>query len=328
MTSTERPIESGAGPRGLQQAGYGQLGYTTPQFVNVNLSRWVQATFWSYATTFAVLFLTAVAILTTFNNYVDATRPDLVPSSLERSFDEVTATFETRHGLEIGSLITISGASPSSFNGTFEVTRVDNSTRISWEQFGEDVTDDSVNSTGSVLRIDRLVRAMDRWQTAEDVFNIIFWSSFAILVALIALVQVWSFKSHKATGWLWPRERKWSRGWSVGAWWIPLANFLLVPMVLTEVFKIASGARDGERTRNGWALGRSSSTVILWFVSAAIGISLFAYGSYLTNADSSTITDYRWGVALTLGGTVSLMASSIIAIAFVRNVSWKLAPRY
>lgn len=243
---TERPMESGAGPKGLQMAGYGQLGYSSPQFVNVNLARWLQAILWSYAVVYTGLFLAAVAVLTTFNNYVDA-----------------------RSGF---------------------------------------------------------LRKFDRWQTAEDVFNIVFFASLAVLIALITLVQVWSFKSHKASGWLWPRERKWSRGWSVGAWWIPLANFLLVPMVLTEVFKIASGSREGYQARPGWALGRTSSTVVLWFVFGGLSIASLGFGAYLTNSDSSSIPDYRWGVAFGLAGTVLMISSTIIAIAFVRDVSRKLAP--
>lgn len=245
MSSVERPIESGAGPRGLQQAGYGQLGYTTPQYVNVNLSRWLQAVLWSFATTVAAMLLTAVAVLTTFNNYLD--------------------------------------------------------------------------------EVDEPWTAFDRWQTAEDIFNIIFLVSLAVIIPVIVLLQVWSFKSHKATGWLWPRERKWSRGWSVGAWWIPLANFLLVPMVLTEIYKIASGPRDGQSTRNGWALGKSSTSLILWFVLSGVGIGLFYGGADLTNGDSFTVAEYRWGVALVMGGAALLVGAAILAIGFVRNVSRKLA---
>lgn len=248
MSQFERPIESGAGPRGLQQAGYGQLGYTTPQYVNVNLARWLQAILWSFGVAVTGMLFAAVAVLATFNNYL--------------------------------------------------------------------------------VEVDEPWTALDRWQTAEDVFNIVYVVALVLVIPLVALLQVWSFKSHKATGWLWPRERKWSRGWSIGAWWIPVANFLLVPMVLTEVYKIASGPRDGQSTRNGWALGKSSATLILWFVLSGVGIGLVSYGASLTNLDSFTVAEYRWGVGLVMGGTAVLVGAAMVAIGFIRNVSRKLAPNY
>ena len=93
---------------------------------------------------------------------IDETGLDATPSTLERNSDEVTATFAEEHGLIVGDIVSVSGVTPSSFNGTFEIAYVDSVTQVRWAQVGSDVNNASVTVKGNVSLLDT------NWDELED----------------------------------------------------------------------------------------------------------------------------------------------------------------
>ena len=93
---------------------------------------------------------------------IDATGLDATPLTLARSSDEVTATFAENHGLTVGDIVSVTGVTPSSFNGTFEIAYVDSVTQVRWAQIGSDVANSSVTVKGNVSLIDT------SWDELED----------------------------------------------------------------------------------------------------------------------------------------------------------------
>ena len=110
------------------------------------------------ATPWAGLPSTWNAILTD----IDPTGLDATPLTLARSSDEVTATFSENHGLIVGDTVSVTGVTPSSFNGTFEIAYVDSTTQVRWAQVGSDVANASVTVKGNVALIDT------SWDELED----------------------------------------------------------------------------------------------------------------------------------------------------------------
>lgn len=93
---------------------------------------------------------------------IDATGLDATPLTLERSSDEVTATFADNHELIVGDIVSVNGVTPSSFDGTFEIAYVDSSTQVRWAQVGSNVSNASVTVKGNVSLIDT------NWDELED----------------------------------------------------------------------------------------------------------------------------------------------------------------
>lgn len=93
---------------------------------------------------------------------IDTTGLDAAPLTLDRSSDEVTATFAENHGLIVGDIVTVSGVTPSSFDGTFEIAYVDSVTQVRWAQVGSNVANASVTVKGNVSLIDT------SWDELED----------------------------------------------------------------------------------------------------------------------------------------------------------------
>ena len=95
---------------------------------------------------------------------IDPSGLDATPTTLERSGDEVTATFAEDHSLIVGDIVSVTGVTPSSFNGTFEIAYVDSTTQVRWAQVGSDVSNSSVTVKGNISLIDT------NWDELED-FN-------------------------------------------------------------------------------------------------------------------------------------------------------------
>ena len=103
-------------------------------------------------------------------------------------------------------------------------------------------SEDFMNSTaGSSYEM----TALNDWVSAEDRHSSFFGLYALVAIPVFILLIIFSFKAYKAAQSLWAGPRKWSRGWTVGGWFIPLANFIIVPKVLIETDRIASAPRSG-----------------------------------------------------------------------------------
>lgn len=167
---------------------------------------------------------------------------------------------------------------------------------------------------------------VDQWDRAEDfvALSYLLWALLAI--AVFVLLIVWSFRAHKATDALRPGPRSWSRGWTVGAWFIPLANLILVPMVLAEIHKIATAPRDNSKVSTGWKTLSAPGSLILWFILYGLGSILLGVGQVLFVDSFATENSYRVGVILMLIGAALNGTASMLAISFINSVSIHLRP--
>ena len=171
---------------------------------------------------------------------------------------------------------------------------------------------------------DNVFDVAQRWDNGEDfvALSYVLWALLAI--AIFVLLIVWSFRAHKATDTLGPGPRSWSRGWTVGAWFIPLANYILVPMVLSEVHKIAHASRIGGSVEPGWRHRTAPGGLILWFVLYGVGGILLGIGQALFSDDYATESSYRVGLIGMLLGAALIAGACVLAINFINSVSDRL----
>lgn len=166
--------------------------------------------------------------------------------------------------------------------------------------------------------------AANSWNNWENIYNIVYLIAVLLTIPIGILLIVWAHRAHRATDALNPGQRKWGHGWSIGAWFIPIANYILVPLVLSEIHKIATAKRTNATVDHEWPRNKVSAPLIMWFVFYAVGgVTLFIGNAALSN-EFATADSYRGGLIITLIALGITAAASLLAASFIKDVSTKL----
>ena len=174
---------------------------------------------------------------------------------------------------------------------------------------------------GSLAEID----AVNSWANWETFYGVVYLVAVLLTIPIGILLIVWTHRAHRASDALNPGRRKWSHGWSIGAWFIPIANFIITPLVLSEIHKIATAKRRNGTVSDEWPRQTVSAPLVMWFVFYAIGgVTLFIGNSILTDSFADADT-YRGGLIITLVALGITAASSMLAASFIKDVSGKLS---
>ncbi len=173
------------------------------------------------------------------------------------------------------------------------------------------------------------------WQMQST--DLALYMGYLFLLTLITLVLLvtWSNLATKASSALSPGKRRWSSGWAVGSWFIPLASLLLPKLVLDETEKIATAARkDGFVDQNWRKNGKLSANGWLWWttrVAASLFI-LIGFQKFGMPADdywdslSRQPAGQDLAYLLLLVGNALLVMSSISGVFYVQQISRRLSP--
>lgn len=152
-----------------------------------------------------------------------------------------------------------------------------------------------------------------------------------VLVALIVYVT-WSYSAHRATSYLNPSYRKWSRGWTIGGWLIPLANLVLPKLVMNEIERISSARRHEGQVSEDWPYQPLLLSGWIWFVGLLIGLLSTRLGHEVAvNAFNKGPADfssgaYRNGYVIVLLGLSALITSMVAGISYIKTLSDRLEP--
>ncbi len=166
---------------------------------------------------------------------------------------------------------------------------------------------------------------LDDWVSAEDFYTTSLGFFYLLSIASFVLLIVFLFRSHKACTTIWSGPRKWSRGWTVGAWFIPIANAIITPMVWVETDRIATAVRSGGRVAEDWRQVSFNKMIVVWWALYGVGQTLlFALGS--ANAEDANLDDYS--ALMRVGGVGALLvgAASVLAALSVRRIGRALSP--
>ncbi len=159
---------------------------------------------------------------------------------------------------------------------------------------------DAFQDFQSVSRLNALNDADD---VADGVSSVLSLLMLAVFVVLI----VYLYRASKNTE-LWDfTSRSWGPGWSIGAWFIPLANFVIPFFVVREIWQRTPEPEDGTRPTSG--------VLVLWWV-------LFVVGILAVRIDVSpdTLDEFRaqdWGHIV---GALALAGSVLPLVKIVRTL--------
>jgi hypothetical protein len=153
----------------------------------------------------------------------------------------------------------------------------------------------------------------------EDALSGIRALASLLVLALVILLIIWLFQLTRSVGRHGAPERRWSPGWAVGGWFIPLANFVIPWLIFREGEKIAVAAASG-RT-NEWAKAPVRFTSNLWWISVVLGEVLLLVGGGMYSDDSSDLDEVRAGLTLITIGALLLVVGYALLIPVIRRIT-------
>lgn len=147
------------------------------------------------------------------------------------------------------------------------------------------------------------------------------FSVLALLLALVfvVLIIIWTNQAYKSAQSRGAEGRKWSSGWAVGGWFIPLANYVIPKLVINEIDRM-SQPELAEPIGTTWIGLKRTAVSDWWWVFQVVGLSIANIGdSMLGNAsgdiDFLLVTSFGYalaGVGFILGGvTVRTIGSRL-----------------
>jgi hypothetical protein len=139
---------------------------------------------------------------------------------------------------------------------------------------------------------------------------------------------VWCRQAHRATDALYPGKRTWSRGWTVGGWFVPFANWAIPKAVIGEIERIALASRSNGVVGPEWRARRSSPISWAWWAGWVIGSwcwiaatnSLGEEAEAVRRSAEATSDAYA---AAGVGG-LAFAVSGVCAARYVRRISARL----
>ena len=172
-------------------------------------------------------------------------------------------------------------------------------------------------------------RAYEAWLDADEAFGAASgFTTFAWIAAFVVLL-VWMHKAHRATQTLGAGPRNWSQGWTIGAWFIPLAQFVLPKLVLNEIERIATAPRSAGIVTHTWRSQSTSALGWLGWVTLSAGFILIAVGTGIMPTEDDLVfsaDDVRIGYAVHSIGLLVAAAGCVLGALFVRGLSRRLSP--
>ncbi len=157
---------------------------------------------------------------------------------------------------------------------------------------------------------------------ATDFVNVTQALYFVLSIAILTLLIIYLWRAAKNIEMLGRHSPSLGAGWAIGAWFIPLANYILVPMVWAGAWKGSdTTVAPGEPN---WKRAALTPLLALWWVTYAVASLAYAVGTTaFTDEDGlyDSIDDFRAASTFSLIGSVVLVVSAVLAIVFIRRLT-------
>jgi hypothetical protein len=169
--------------------------------------------------------------------------------------------------------------------------------------------------------------AYNDWVDLDNAYMTVLGLAYVVAIAMFVLTVVWMNKAHKTTQRLWPGPRRWSSGWTVGGWFIPLANYFIPKMVMNEIERIAKARRWNGMVDASWRHEPTAVLGWLWWIGASVGFLAMASGSGLSDDTNASTSDIHSGYAVAGLGALGLAVALGLGAIYIRGVGRRLSPR-
>jgi hypothetical protein len=161
----------------------------------------------------------------------------------------------------------------------------------------------------------------DAIRRADDADDLVSASaSFYGLVqlAIVVLFIIWQFRGAKNNEALDRRGARFGPGWSIGAWFIPIANLVIPVMIMQDLWRGATPSTPRGDPR--WRSARGSWLVGVWWTAWLLSLLRFGASSAALR-DNSSLSDIETGNAIALAGTIATAIAAVLAAVVVWTLS-------
>ncbi|MDZ4826842.1 MAG: DUF4328 domain-containing protein [Actinomycetota bacterium] len=158
------------------------------------------------------------------------------------------------------------------------------------------------------------------WYDAHDAMNTAMNVSYGVGLALFVGFVVWSYQLTRSTSRHGVTDRRWTPGWALGSWFVPLANLLLPLLVFRENERIAETAANGRPKM--WVHARPRVTSLLGWIFVVAGTIMASVGTTWTGINDTFQSDFsearRGYVFVAVGLAAAGIGSALLALAVGR----------
>lgn len=112
----------------------------------------------------------------------------------------------------------------------------------------------------------------DRWDGWDRGATLVGHAFLLLWIVTFVVLVVWMFQAHKATQLLWTGRRRWRIGWTLGGWFVPLAQFVIPKLVLNEIERIAMARRSTTVLSAPAHPTRIMTSGWVWWVLLSVGL--------------------------------------------------------
>jgi hypothetical protein len=139
-------------------------------------------------------------------------------------------------------------------------------------------------------------------------------------LAIVVLFIIWQFRAAKNNEALDRRNPRFGPGWSIGAWFIPLANLVIPLLIMQDLWRGA----DPETPRGDarWRVADGSWLIGVWWAAWVISLLRYITPKAALN-DTASLSDIEASNTVALVGVIATAVAAVLA-AFV---VWTLSRR-
>ena len=159
---------------------------------------------------------------------------------------------------------------------------------------------------------------LTRAQDADDFVNASSVIFGLIQLVIVVLFIIWMFRAAKNNEALGRTGARFTPGWSIGAWFIPLANFVIPVLIIQDLWR--GSERETRRGDAGWRTASGSALVGFWWTAWVVS-AVLRFTNSGSGLDSGSLDDIETSNTIALVGVVVGGVAAILALLVVRALS-------
>ena len=136
-------------------------------------------------------------------------------------------------------------------------------------------------------------------------------------LAIVVVFIIWLYRAAKNNEGLRRSKPRFSAGWSIGAWFIPLANLVIPVLIVQDLWRGADSSRP--RGDPDWRRAPGSVLVGLWWAAALLSVIRFAASG--SGFDNGTLADIERSNTIALIGVVFTGIAAVLGLWVVRALT-------
>lgn len=154
---------------------------------------------------------------------------------------------------------------------------------------------------------------LDKLAASDDRLALLGVAAIVVFLVTAVFFIAWFNRAYRNLPALGCRDRRWGTGWTIGAWFIPIAAWIIPKQIANEIWR-CSVDRDQARERE------IPLWVHLWWVLYVIG-TLLGNLSVRVYGDGNDIDDERTSTLIDLVATPIYIASAVLCWLVVDRIS-------